>query len=575
MTRYRQSPTVTIILPCYNLENHIAAAIRSVQGQDFTDFETLVIDDGSTDATAQAAEAAIAGDPRFRLIRAAHKGLSAARNIGLDAARGNLIAFLDGDDTYAPGFLRAHVGQLTQSGADWSACALRLVWPNGHAVDHSALHGTPLPEGEARWIDLTDARTVAQMFPSAWNKLYRRDLIEQTRFIDGALFEDHPFFWTLACKAGRIRYLPQPLYNYTRGRAGQITDLADRAMFQQLDRLREVAEIARDSPLSHVDDGLSRLATRVIHERVSLPAPQALSEQFLTDAAQLMADEGLHWDRAGARDISPHPAPRLDPEMRLSVLVLVPIGTDPTPTLHALAAQDLPIWDMRCIHDTGAGMIAALLSPLDSSRGRWIACLRAGDLPSPDWAANCLEVGRRHDAACIIASAQHGGGAMAYDTGFALPQTHLAAPDPAMLILHRRALSHLPAGLGTLPDPVAAACLCAHLAGRVQSVPATLLRTAPRPAPSLAALAQTLAQAPANLCPLTQDNRASVFAHLAQMRLAQGKARPERLSIAITAGIARWRAGLPPPVTGAHIGPYLRACLGRPKDQNKAGRSLK
>ena len=572
-----QAPAVTVILPCYDLQDHIAAAIHSVQAQSFTDFETLVIDDGSTDGTAQAAGAAIGDDSRFRLICRPHQGLSAARNAGLDAAQGELIAFLDGDDAFEPDFLCAHVAELAQSGASWTASALRLVWPDGRSVDHSGQHGASQPEGSARWIDLSDARAVARLFPSAWNKLYRRDLIGQTRFVDGALFEDHPFYWTLAAKTGRIRYLPQPLYRYTRGRAGQITDITDQAMFQQLDRLREVAAIARASTLHHVPDGLSRLATRVIHERLSLPASDALKESFLTDAAQLMASEGLRWDRAGAPEIAPRPAPRLDPEMRLSVLVMVPAGHDPAPTLAALHAQDMPVHDIHCVPsaDTGTGLITTLLTHHHDSTGAWMACLRAGDLPAPDWASRCVEAGCMQDADCVMAQAQHGTGTRAHDSGFALPESHLAAPDPAMLILRKRALAQLPAALQTLPDPVAAICLAALLRDTRVAPVATLLRTAPRPVISLAHLAKTLATAPDNICPLTQDARASVFAHLAQMQLAQAPTRVKRASIAVAAGIARRRAGLPAPETAEHIGPYLRACLCWPQLQNKDGRSRK
>ncbi len=570
-----QAPTVTVILPCYDLQDHIAAAIRSLQAQSFTDFETLVIDDGSTDGTAQVSRTAIGNDARFRLICTPHQGLSAARNTGLDAAQGSLIAFLDGDDTYEPDFLHAHVTELMQSGACWTVSALRLVWPDGRCLDHPGQHGTLSRQTTVGWIDLTDARAIAQLFPSVWNKLYRRDLIGQTRFVESALFEDHPFYWTLAAKARRIRYLPQPLYRYTRGRAGQITDITNEAMFQQLERLREVASIARNAQLHQVPDGLSQLATRVIHERLSLPAPDHLKEKFLSEAAQLMKLEGLRWDRAGALDIAPHTAPRLDPEMRLSVLVVVRDGHDPSSTITALQDQDMPVENVCCVPDTGQGMIATLLEHQHNCAGPWLACLRAGDLPMTGWASTCLETGNTQMADCVIARAQHSNGVQAHDSGFALPTTRLAAPDPAMLVLHKRALAHLPAALGTLPDPIAASGLAAHLHEKISATSSTLLRTTQRPALSLVRLAKALATAPDDLCPLTQNARASVFAHLAQMQMAQAPTRFKRVSIAVTAGFARHRASLPAPLATAHIAPYLHACLAWPSLQNKDGRSRK
>ncbi|MCC5955795.1 MAG: glycosyltransferase [Natronohydrobacter sp.] len=552
-------PAISIILPCHNLATFIGGAIASLQAQDFTDFEALVIDDGSTDDSITAIRAAIADDPRFRLIPQPHQGLSVARNTGIEAARGAILGFLDGDDQFAPGFLSAHHHDLTQSGADWTASALTLVWPDGRRVDHPAIHGPPPTDDAPHWIDLTDARDVARLFPSAWNKLYRRDLIGTTRFIPGALYEDHPFFWTLACKSGRIRYLPRPLYHYRRGRPGQITDRADRAIFQQLDRLQEVARIARTSPLRHTDQGLSQLATRLIHERLEPPAPEEVKTGFVTEAARLMTEAGLVWDRAGTQDIDPSPAPRLDPRMRLSTLILAPPGTDAGPTLQALDAQHLPVWERRILPAGQA--IDALLTDHASLSGAWVVVLHAGDCPAPDWALRCLETAHAQQADGVIAPARHDGGLRPLDAGFLpLPDCH-AAPDPAMLVLRRSALQALPADLRHLPDPVAALCIAALLRNVTRIGPAPALSLAARSEIRLMPLARSLAQTPAALCPLPLSARAAAFAHLAQIRMACAPGRLRRLDIALMAGLARHRAGLPPPLCGPEIGPILRACL--------------
>ncbi len=552
------APAISVILSCHDLAPQIGAAIASLQAQSFRDFEALVIDDGSGDATAQAARRAIGSDPRFRLITTPHQGLSAARNTGIDAARGAMIAFLDGDDQFAPEFLAEHHRALIESGADWTASGVTLLWPDGRTVPHSAIHGAPEITGQPRWIALEDARDVARLFPSAWNKLYRRALIGETRFPPGALFEDHPFFWTLAARARRIRYLPRPLYLYHRGRPGQITDCADRGMFQQLGRLSEVAQIARAGGFSHQTEGLSQLATRLIHERLAPAAPEALKAEFTASAAQLMAREGLHWNRAGARDIAPHPAPTLDPECRLHVRVICPPGSDPGPTLQALAAQSLPPWQISRIAAPEAGMIAHLLAPNESTA--WTAVLRAGDCPAPGWAATALEGTR--GAQAVIVAAQSSGAVAGYDSGLAEPATGLAAPDPAALILHRAGRARLDlARISALPDPVAAAAIAATLNTRCQPDATPCLHLGPRPAHDLHALAQALAALPAQA-------RAPVFAHLAQRQMAQRPTRLSRLACALQAGLARHRAGLAVPPPLPQLGPILRRALGqwrRPK----------
>lgn len=554
-----ERPAVSVILPCYNDAAHIGAAISSLRDQILPDFEALVIDDGSDDDSAARASDAIDGDTRFRLLRQPHAGLSAARNHGLDVARSAFIAFLDADDQFAPRFLHDHLHEIVASGADWTACAVTLVWPDGRAFAHSALHGAPVPEGNPRWLGLEDARNVARLFPSVWNKLYRRSFIGHLRFREGALFEDHPFFWQLACRSGRIRYLPQPLYCYRQGRPGQITARADAGILQQLDRLEEVCATVRASSLTGQRAGLSMLASRVIHERLEKDPTPALRAQFLTQARGVLARQDLGWTRGGADDIDPAPAPALDPEFRLSVLVSGPDARAAGPK-----TQHLPL--AQVITAREGPLMALLQTHLAQTDAAWITLLRAGDHPRPDWALACLGVARDHSlqdappcaaVVCTPLAAALSGGAF--------------VPMPGMVILRRTVLAdwfgaqpQLARALTDLPDPVALACLLAHLAAQSHAIchqPAPLI-DAPYPALSLHATAQTLAQMPQTLCPLPPRQRAAIFAHLAQMRMAQGRTRPARLAIALAAGLARRSAGLPAPPAADHLGRYLQVCLG-------------
>ena len=91
------SPLVSVIVPVHDVEHHVTACLRSLRKQSVADFEVIVVDDGSRDASLARARAAMADDPRFRLISRPHAGLSAARNAGLAAARGTFIGFVDGD----------------------------------------------------------------------------------------------------------------------------------------------------------------------------------------------------------------------------------------------------------------------------------------------------------------------------------------------------------------------------------------------------------------------------------------------------------------------------------------------
>ena len=103
-------PKVSVIMPCFNVERYIGAAIQSVLGQTFTDFELIIVDDGATDGS-EAVYMSFA-DPRIRIVRQTNRGLAGARNTGIRQARGQFIALLDSDDLWHPQKLEKHVAHL-------------------------------------------------------------------------------------------------------------------------------------------------------------------------------------------------------------------------------------------------------------------------------------------------------------------------------------------------------------------------------------------------------------------------------------------------------------------------------
>jgi glycosyltransferase involved in cell wall biosynthesis len=113
-------PLVSIITPVYNASHWLPATIASVRAQTLTDWEQILVDDGSTDDSAAIVEAAARQDSRFRLLRApCNGGPVSARNMALDAARGKFIAFLDADDLWLPEKLAHSVEWMTEHGYDF------------------------------------------------------------------------------------------------------------------------------------------------------------------------------------------------------------------------------------------------------------------------------------------------------------------------------------------------------------------------------------------------------------------------------------------------------------------------
>lgn len=398
------APLVSVIVPVYQVAPVVAEAIASLRAQTLTDFEALVIDDGSTDGSGGAARAAWGEDPRFRLIRQDNRGLSGARNTGIGLARGEWLAFLDSDDGFAPDFLHRLIGAARASGLPWAASAVRLVYPDGGTVAHSARHGSPDPAGMAEaTLPLTDAVEVARIFPSAWNKVYRRELFQDLRFPEGTWYEDHEVFWALVARTGAIRHVPEPLYHHRRDRPGQITGADDERVFQQfavLDRLRPlVATRAR------AEAGMAQLASRLIHERAQVLVDRTRRARFVQAARDWFARQGLDYTREAGADLSLALAHELRGGTALSVILPLPEGTAPgdpalAAALEALTAR-LPVLAEVLAIGPGAGAVAGragvrslpggLPEAAAAARGLCALVLPPGALPLPEGVVALLE----------------------------------------------------------------------------------------------------------------------------------------------------------------------------------------
>jgi len=108
-------PKISVIMPCYKAQDTVRCAIESVRQQSFSDFELLVVDDGSTDGSPAIAAAMVLDDRRIRLIRQRNAGPAAARNRGLAESTGDFIAFLDADDRWVGTLLARHLRLAQQN----------------------------------------------------------------------------------------------------------------------------------------------------------------------------------------------------------------------------------------------------------------------------------------------------------------------------------------------------------------------------------------------------------------------------------------------------------------------------
>lgn len=388
------SPLVSVIVPVHDVEHHVTACLRSLRKQSVADFEVIVVDDGSRDASLARARAAMADDPRFRLISRPHAGLSAARNAGLAAARGTFIGFVDGDDRVTPDFLERMTGALEETGGDWVACGLRYVFPDGTGLTHSAIHGAPdlCAHPPQRRHVFADWSGVVTHFPSVWNKLYRRARLDGIAFDEGTWFEDHAFFLRVAARTDHLIHLAEPLYLQTRGRAGQITGRDDERVFDQFAVLDRAGEIMAAGPHDGASKAMGLLAHRLIAERAGILADKERRSRFAREARAFLERRTLD---PGAAD----PCWREEMAGRPPLSVLVRWdGGDAAPlrgTLEALAGGAVRGHEVLvvraqdgkrpcpCEPPPGIASVTAEAA-LRTARGACVLVLEAGARPDPE-----------------------------------------------------------------------------------------------------------------------------------------------------------------------------------------------
>lgn len=213
-------PSVSVLVAAYHVEDYLERCIESLVGQTFDDLEVIVVDDASTDGTAEVAAAFEARDPRVRLIRhGENRGAGGARNTALDAATGEWIAFVDGDDWMVDHALERIHARCVSAGTPVGLFPALHYLEDEDRIEVYANTALRVPERFR-----TDPGTLAVMPVTPWSKLYRRDFLVDSgvRFPERINNEDVQFFYCLFAKTEpEVVTLDDPIYVYRR-RAGSM-----------------------------------------------------------------------------------------------------------------------------------------------------------------------------------------------------------------------------------------------------------------------------------------------------------------------------------------------------------------
>lgn len=216
---------VSVIIPVFNVDIYLKEALDSVINQTYKNLEIIIIDDGSTDCSGAICDEYMKRDSRIRVIHQENKGLSAARNVGLDIITGDAVAFLDPDDAFEVTFIEKTVTAMINEDVDIVIVRYATHYTISNMSSIANKHDLILPilkAGVYCNIDALNALIAGILTVSVWNKLYSRKLWESIRFPHGHFFEDSEIAYQILDISRFICVIDEVLYHY-RKRPGSLT----------------------------------------------------------------------------------------------------------------------------------------------------------------------------------------------------------------------------------------------------------------------------------------------------------------------------------------------------------------
>lgn len=237
---------ISVIVPIYNVADFLDRCIESIIAQTYTNLEIILVDDGSPDRCPIMCDEWASKDERITVIHKKNGGLSDARNVGIEAATGDYLMFIDSDDYIALTMCECLLKVAQDANADIAVCNFWWMYP-----DHRELQLTRMSDGQ-----VVDKAAILEAwmkcgtvdFVVAWNKLYRKELFftsEHIRYPVGRLHEDEFTTYKLLYAATRVVFVSEPLYFYVQRKGSIMACYNERNLFDNIEAIFEYIQWAK------------------------------------------------------------------------------------------------------------------------------------------------------------------------------------------------------------------------------------------------------------------------------------------------------------------------------------------
>lgn len=276
---------ISIIIPVYNASQYIDKCMKCVVNQTYKDIEIILVNDGSTDGSDKICNQWEALDSRVKVIHKINTGVAAARNTGLEKSQGDYIMFVDSDDEIYIGLCQFLLDILNDNQADISICdAVHVLGDN---ISYQTKGSLYILSNEEAVIDLWYQKS---FLPSTWGKLYKKEIFNKIRFVEGVTFDDIHIIHKILLAADKIVYSTAQLYAYIHRENSIMTSDFTEKNLEELDICYIVLKFAKHYP-SLLNAAKAYAVSGAL--RVYLNAPKnALFQKGIADSKILLSNYG-------------------------------------------------------------------------------------------------------------------------------------------------------------------------------------------------------------------------------------------------------------------------------------------
>lgn len=209
------NPKISIIMPVYNKARYLHTVLDQIQNQSFNDFECIIIDDGSTDCSADIMDAFAERDQRFKVIHKENGGVSLARNTGIDIASGDYITFIDADDEIKNCFLESLYTPAIATNADLIVGGCDKFWDDSDKIIERGCPFEGLVSIDKVFKSFAEVQYKSGLYGFCWNKLIPSGIVKNIRFNENIrLAEDLDFYLSVYPKIKNVYFLRERNYLY-------------------------------------------------------------------------------------------------------------------------------------------------------------------------------------------------------------------------------------------------------------------------------------------------------------------------------------------------------------------------